>query len=253
MYPFIEITEQIWIPNYILIISLSFSIAIIWSLKRAESRNLSRHTTLDLCLGIMFGSLLGARCLHVFYEQPHEYMADPLRILMIWQGGFVFYGGAIGGFLGGLVVLKVKGEKWGPWLDLMAPIGAFGYGLGRLACFLNGCCYGKICHFPWAVSFPNLGGVTRHPTQLYATFLEGGIVLFLLFLEKKRAFSQSSGKLFLVWVILHSISRILMESLRNDFRGPPILGFSLSTVISFLLLALSLGGLVWGGGYKTSK
>ena len=247
MYPIVEITEQIQIPTYLLIVSLSFSIAIMWALKRSANKNLSRNTVLDMTLGIMFGSLLGARGFHVFYEQPNNYLEDPLRVLMIWQGGFVFYGGAIGGFLGGLTVLKIKKEKWRPWADLIAPIGAFSYGLGRMACFLNGCCYGQVCHLPWAVRFPGIGG-TRHPTQLYATFLEWGIGMLLLSLEKKKSFSQTQGRLFFTWITLHSIARIFMESLRDDFRGNPILGFSVSTFISIFLFILGLWGLkitVW--------
>ena len=169
--------------------------AILWAIKRARNKNLSRYTTLDISLGIMFGALLGARLFHVFYEQPSDYLADPLRIFMIWQGGFVFYGGAIGGFLGGFIVLKIKGERWRMWADFVAPIGAFGYGLGRMACFLNGCCHGKVCALPWAVRFPGIEG-GRHPTQLYAAFLEWGICLFLLLLEKRKGLKECVNEIF---------------------------------------------------------
>ena len=221
--------------------SLSFCITIFWVVKRTQNRNLSRYTILDLCLGVMLGSLIGARLFHILYEQPHEYLENPLRIIKVWQGGFVFYGGAIGGFLGGLFVLKIKREKWRLWADLITPIGAFGYGLGRLACFLNGCCYGRICHLPWAVNFPNIQG-ERHPTQLYATCLEWGIGFLLLFLEKKKNFSQKPGQLFFTWMILHSMARIFMEFFRDDFRGTTPFGLSISTLISLLLLAMGLWG-----------
>ena len=162
-------------------------------MRRAQQESLSRRILLDLSLVIMLGSFIGARTLHVLYEGLDYYLENPFQILMVWEGGFVFYGGAIGGLLGSAVFLRIRREDWRPWADLIAPVGAFGYGLGRLACFLNGCCYGKVCTFPWAVNFPHLWE-SRHPTQLYATFLEWGICLTLLFLERKKVFFKGTWR-----------------------------------------------------------
>ena len=241
MFPFIQIAS-LQIPTYPLVISLSFSIGMLWSFKKSALKGLSRKTLLDMSLGLMVGGLAGARMLHVLYEAPSYYLENPLQILMIWNGGFVFYGGAVGGFLGALVLLKIKGESEALWADFLAPIGAFCYGLGRVGCFLAGCCYGQISSLPWAVSFPGLTGA-RHPTQLYATVLEWGICGLLLFLERKKSFVGVPGRLFFTWVLLHSMVRLFMEALRDDFRGPLLLGWSLSQVISGCLLLVGLWGL----------
>ncbi len=182
---------------------------------------------------------MGSRLMHVFYEQPSFYFEQPLRIFMLWEGGFVFYGGAMGGFFLGWVIFKISKEPWRPWADFMAPVVAFGYGFGRIGCFLGGCCYGKISHLPWATTLPTMIE-SRHPTQIYASILEWGIGFLLLFLEKKKQ-PMFPGTLFFLWLSLHSVGRIFMEFLRDDFRGPLIFGLSLSTALSLLFLTMGLG------------
>ena len=241
MHPLIKITDSIQISTYVLIVSLSLTLAAIWTPFRARRKKLSPSKSIDLLLSLMVGGLLGARLLHVFYEQPQKYLADPLQILMIWQGGFVFYGGAIGSFLAGVIFLKTRREKLRPWLDLSAPVVAFSYGLGRLGCFFNGCCYGRVCHLPWAVYSSE--GEPRHPTQLYAALIEWGLGALLLLLEKRKSFTDYPGRLFFTWLLLHAPARIFMELFRDDFRGPFWGGLSISTWVSLLIFGLALWGL----------
>ena len=225
--------------------SLSLSIGIIWSFKRTP--NLLRKTLLDMSLGLMLGGFILARATHVFYEAPSYYLDNPLEVLMIWKGGFVFYGGAIGGFLGAFFVLKAKGENWAQWADWLAPVGAFSYGVGRMGCFFAGCCYGQVTTLPWSITFPHVLAA-RHPTQLYATFMEWCICGILLSLEKKKSFLSTPGRVFFTWITLHSIARFFMESLRDDFRGPDLLGLSVSQIISGFLWIVGLWGVVWYRG-----
>ena len=129
---------------------------------------------------------------------------------------------------------------------------AFGYALGRIACFANGCCFGSVCNWPWAIAFPRAGApyaeeLLRHPTQLYATTWELGVCLILLALERPRrrqrwirGWLRPTGSLFFLWVVLHSLGRLVMEWFRDDFRGLHPLGLSISSWLSLLFIALAL-------------
>ncbi len=244
MYPSIHLAEGLDIPTYFLVISLVVSSGLFWIVRRSEIYGLSKKNTLDLSLLLMLSALLGARAFHVIYENFDFYRQYPVRIFYLWEGGFVFYGGMIFAFIATFIYLHlIHAPQKGDYFDAFAPVLSFTYGFGRIGCFMAGCCYGTSCDLPWAVAH-------RHPTQLYATFWEIGVILLLLGLEKKprnerlKALSRP-GDLFILWLFLHAIGRILMEHYREDFRGEQILGLSVSTVFSFGLLLVSvilLGG-----------
>lgn len=131
-------------------------------------------------------------------------------------------------------------------MDFAAPIISLGYALGRIACFLEGCCYGKICDWPWAYTFGQIdfatgqfSFATRHPTQLYASLLEFSILFLVLYLEKIKRFAARPGMLFMVWLALHAFNRILVEIFRDDDRGAMLAGMSISTLISFCLVLVA--------------
>jgi phosphatidylglycerol:prolipoprotein diacylglycerol transferase len=228
--------------TYFLIISLALCLCLIWLVKRADQASLSRNTALDLCLVLMSAGFLGARLLHVVYEAPQHYLASPLRVFEIWRGGFVWYGGLICGALAALAFLRLKREPLGAWLDLFAPVLALGYGLGRIACWLTGCCYGRLCLVA-GVQF-------RAPTQALAVFWELAVMVALLKLAACResprfkSWLRPPGQIFFVWVVLHAVGRVLMESLRGDDRGATIGGLSLATWLSAVFAFIGLCALL---------
>lgn len=235
MFPTIPITSQFSIPTYYLIISLTASVGLLWLVRRSRQQGLGQKAVLDLSLIIMVSGFIGARLLHVFYEMPQYYQEDWIRVLHFWNGGFVFYGGA---FLAGVSCLFYLRKKLWPqydrYLDLFAPVLSFTYALGRTACFLAGCCYGRSCELPWAIA-------GRHPTQIYASLWEAGTLLILLGIEKivvkdRVRWLQKNGSLFYLWMVLHGAGRLLMETFRNDFRGPSW-GLSVSSWISLAIIA----------------
>lgn len=243
MHPLIEIFPQIFLPTYLLIISLIFSTHIFWVLKRAKYFGFDRNKVLDVSIAVMLGSFLGARIFHVIWEDPEYYFEDLKRVLYFWQGGFVFYGGFLGAIFLGLFVLRKEKKHWFKWLDLFAPILASGYGLGRIACFFAGCCYGKPTDMPWCVRFPPGSEAQQdaclHPVQLYSTAWEFLVLVLLISLEKK-SLRRADGRIFFVWLAFHAMGRFWQEMLRNDFRGPLAVGFSISMFISLLLFLFAL-------------
>jgi phosphatidylglycerol:prolipoprotein diacylglycerol transferase len=219
------------IPVYFLVSAIAFIAALFLLVARADRAGLSRNSALDVALVLMISGFVGSRLFHVFFEEPAYYWEHPWRIFDIWSGGFVWYGGALLGAVCSVLFLRWKRESLGRWLDLFAPVGALGYAIGRMACVLTGCCYGRV--FTWG------GEMYRHPTQSYAVLWELGALATLLLIEK-RGRLRRPGQLFWLWLSLHAVGRIAMESFRDDPRGPALAGLSISTWISVALLASAL-------------
>lgn len=227
LYPIIPLSENMNIPTYYLIISATICIALVWMNARSEHFDLNQRHTLDLSLILMIAGFIGGRLFHVIYEEPTYYAENPFQIFAFWNGGFVYYGGALLAAACALAYAYKKDRGSIPnYLDLFAPVIALTYALGRTACLLAGCCYGRFCDLPWAIS-------GRHPTQAYAALWEIGVVFLLLGLEKRP---HTPGLIFYIWMVLHGVGRLLMELFRDDFRGPQW-GISISSWISLALIA----------------
>src|SRR3954471_14469067 len=162
---------------------------------RARREKLDPEVIYDLSLWVFLGGLLGARIFYVI-----QYWGDKVRtvadIFRIWEGGIVLYGSIMGGTAAFFLYRALRPFPLRPYLDVVAPSLAVGVALGRLGCFLNGCCYGDRCDLPWTVSFPSPSApwsdhvqhdwidkaaawsLPVHPTQVYAAI--DGLVLLLL-------------------------------------------------------------------------
>lgn len=222
------------VPTYFLVAALACIAALVLLVRRADRSGLSRNRALDVSLVLMITGFVGSRLFHVFFEEPAYYWARPWLVFDIWSGGFVWYGGALMGGVCSLLFLRWRREPVGPYLDLFAPVCSLGYAIGRVACVLAGCCYGRVVELPGHL-------LVRHPTQTYAVVLELLILWGLLGLERARPlWMRWSGALFFVWLALHACARMVMEVFRDDPRGPTVLGLSVSTCVSLGLLVLSV-------------
>ena len=236
-------------PTYLVIISFSYCLAIAYSLWRARKMHLDYLRTLDFAFIIMIFGFWGARLGHVYFEDWLYYRTQPIAIFYFWQGGFVFYFGALAAAFATWVWAKKKQLSYFAYADLFAPVILLGYALGRIACFSAGCCYGKICHLPWAVNFPPgslaPSSIAIHPTQLYASLWSFVLLLVFLWIEKgekarrKKYFSFVGHRFFFV-VLWSSLGRIVMEIYRDDDRGTMPFGYSSAIWISLILSLLSL-------------
>lgn len=218
---------------YFIFISFILTSVVFWINQRSRKMQYSGATAMDLFFVVTLLGAVGARLLHVVFEEPQYYIDNPLRVFSFWQGGFVYYGGLIFGFLGGWLCLLWKKQSFPHWLDFFTPIVSLSYATGRIACFLTGCCYGKFCDLPWAID-------GRHPTQLYAVVLELLLFCGILQLEKNSWSKSVPGRLFATWLVLHSVNRLIVELFRADPRGPSIGILSLSSLLSLIFIALSL-------------
>lgn len=225
--PYIHL-GPISLPTYHIWISLTFCGCLLFWLARARDKNMSSQMVLDLSLVVMVFGFIGGRVAHVLFEDFPFYRSHPMDIFKFWNGGFVFFGGALFAAFGCFMLLRIRKEKARDWLDLFAPVGAVGYASGRVACWMTGCCFGSVCYLGNGVAF-------QHPTQLYAVLWELGVFTLLMEAEKKR-WVTVPGALFALWVFLHAVGRILMETFRADYRGPEPLGISISTWTSLILI-----------------
>jgi phosphatidylglycerol---prolipoprotein diacylglyceryl transferase len=222
-----------------------------FSLVRARQRGLDPARVMDLGIYIIISALVGAKLLLVIVDADH-FLDNPRDILSLARSGGVFYGG---------LILAVLVGYWYMWkhqmptwriADVIAPGIAFGHVVGRLGCFLAGCCYGHETDVPWAVTFTNplaqenVGtplGIPLHPTQLYEAGAELVILgLLLAFEHKGRPFH---GRTFWGYMLVYGLSRFVIEFFRGDPRGMVFANVSTSQFISLCIVPLSIAMLYW--------
>ena len=232
MFPFITFFD-VKVSVYFLFLSLVFTLIVPAIVYRANKLKLSSLFALDLYIFVLLGSFLGARLFYVLYQEPGFYFSNPEQIIYFWNGGYVFFGGFLGAVGAGALFCLNKKESMQRWLNFSMMLLSLGYSIGRLACFLSGCCYGAETQVSWAVF---MHGAMRHPTQLYASLSEFFIFLILILIEKKKGFEAYF--VLPIWLILHGLGRMFMEYYRDDPRGGEIFGLSVSTFISLVLLTL---------------
>jgi len=187
----------------------------------------------------------------LFYEPAH-YLANPLDILAVWKGGMAFHGG----FLGVLVAMALYARKrkltWLAVMDFVAPLVPPGLGFGRLGNFINGELWGRAADpsLPWAMVFPHVDAVARHPSQLYQAFLEG-IVLFAAlwwFSAKPRATGAVSG----LFLISYGTVRFVAEFFREPDAGIFGLSYTVSMGqwLSLPMIAAGVAMMLWASRTK---
>ncbi|WP_449242978.1 prolipoprotein diacylglyceryl transferase [Desulfovibrio sp.] len=242
MHPVLVDLGFVTIHTYGVFIALAFLGGVGWTWLEARRKGLEAGRVVDLAFAVFVGALLGARLLYVLLYLPH-YLEHPLEILMFWEGGMVFSGGAaLGGWLGWRVA-RGHGMPVPPWLDAAAPGLALGEAIGRLGCFSAGCCYGQLCAMPWAVTFTDPRSLAvplnmpLHPTQIYHSL--SGLLTFGLLLALRGRLERRPGSLMGLFLVLFSLARFAVEFFRADFRGG--LGpFSVTQAVYAVFLCLGL-------------
>lgn len=200
-----------------------------------------RHAD-DLVFYATLGVILGGRLGYVLFYRPEVYLADPLQILRIWDGGMSFHGGVIGVTLGILWLARKHGLQWLRIHDYVACCTPFGLFFGRLANFVNAELWGRPTDVPWAIVFPNGGDLPRHPSQLYEAGLEGLLlfaILWLLFWKTDARYQP--GKLVGTFLLVYGLSRFLVELVRQPDVGLEHLPWGL-TMGQTLTVPMILGG-----------
>jgi phosphatidylglycerol:prolipoprotein diacylglycerol transferase len=185
-------------------------------LLKAPGAPMARRHADDMVFYATLGIILGGRLGYVLFYKPGFYLANPLEIPQLWDGGMSFHGGVIGVSLGILWMARRHGLDWLRIHDYVACCVPFGLFFGRLANFVNAELWGRATDMPWGIVFPNAGGVPRHPSQLYEAALEG-IVLFLVlwFLFWRTRARWQPGRLVGAFLLVYGLSRFVVEFVRE--------------------------------------
>jgi phosphatidylglycerol---prolipoprotein diacylglyceryl transferase len=224
MFPVIFKIGNFELHTYGVMFALAFAAAVYLTVRRGKKYGYEFSQMYDLSMVVIFSSLIGARLTYVIFhldEFKGRYwdIINPFQSTgQIGLSGMVLLGGVITAAAAVLIYIRIKKYRLGEIADIIAPSLVVGIAIGRLGCFMNGCCFGEPCNLPWAVKFPPgsyafyvYGDVHVHPTQLYEVLYATVIFIILSIIEKKKPFHGFNFALFLV---LYGIGRFFNETLR---------------------------------------
>ena len=249
MHPTLLKIGSFELASYGLMTALGYAAACAYFLPRLKKINLDKDTFWNLIFIAFVGALVGAKLLFVLlnWDQLGATTAQKLSaIVRDFRYGFVFFGGMIVSVCALVIYIKRKKLPLLKVADFMIVGLPLGHALGRIGCFLAGCCYGRPTSMPWGVTFtnphslvpPDLLGIPLHPTQLYESAANFLLFFLLATLYKKP---HKDGMILLFYVACYSLLRFVIEFFRGDYRGAFVLGLSPSQCIAVLISIFAFG------------
>ncbi len=191
-----------------LMTAIGFFVGTLLAAREGEKRGIDNDVMYGLIAWIILGSIIGARIGYVFFS---DYVVSGFfDLLRVWEGGMSLHGGLIGGIVFSWAYIRKRKLDFWKISDIIAPSIAIGFAIGRIGCFLRGCCYGIAANIPWGVEY--LGEI-RHPTQLYSSIALFGMFFLLVKLREKKRFD---GYVFLSFVMIYSSFRFFIEFIRAE-------------------------------------
>lgn len=241
MHPILFEIGDFFIGTYGLFVALGLLAGLFVSNWMARKNAVDPNVILDLALIGVVSGIIGARLTYISVNFE-DFLRQPMAYVFTRQG-FVFGGGMIFAVVAAIIYLRKKKERVWKVADVIAPAIPLGHGIGRIGCFMAGCCWGKRCELPWGVQFPKatdpsgnpmgfayvqhleegwidpsaLQSLRVHPVQLYEALILFVLSAILFFVWRKRKFS---GQVFLTYLLAYPIIRFVLEYFRGDLdRG----------------------------------
>jgi phosphatidylglycerol---prolipoprotein diacylglyceryl transferase len=223
MHPVLWDIGPVTIYSYGVLVAAGVLIGLLYARKQAPHAGLNRNEVWNLGIYMVLAAIVSAKLWlvvidwHYFSQHPRE-----IFTLGIMQSGGTFFGGVLGAILFAAAYTWYAKMPILPLFDTFAPALALGHAIGRVGCFMAGCCYGKPTSLPWGVKFTSpiaaelVGtpiGVALHPTQLYEAAAELANFAILVWLGTRQRFT---GQIAGTYLILYGIERALIEILRGD-------------------------------------
>lgn len=210
------------------------------SVKDPKNPTSATQLLFDYFFYIILGVVLGGRIGYMLFYALPNWLAEPMQLFRIWQGGMSFHGGLLGVLFASFIFAKRNNLSLLLVGDLLAPTVPLGLGLGRIGNFINGELWGKVTDVPWGMVFPHAGPMPRHPSQLYAVMLEG-ILLFVLvwsYAKKPRGLGKVTG----LFIFGYGFIRFFEEFFRQPDPQYGYLAFGWLTMGQVLCVPMILIG-----------
>jgi len=241
MHPILFELGPLKLYTYGLLVALGFAAGLWVGTREARRYGVDPKKFQDLAFAILLSAVAGARLFFVVLEWE-QFAPKPLEVFALWKGGLVYYGGLLGAGLA--AVWYVRAKKMPAWdvADAVAPGLSLGQAIGRLGCFMAGCCYGAECDLPWSVVFTDPRGLARlgvplHPVQLYEALANFALFGLLYWVVAPRR--RAPGRVFGWYLTLYPAVRFGIEFFRDDPRG----ALGLLSTSQALSIPLFLAGL----------
>lgn len=220
MHPVIAELGPITIYSYGIMVAIAFIVGIYFARLEALRKSIKPDIIYDLVFFLAIGSLIGARLYYLAVFDPSSFIKEPISVLKIWQGGLAIHGAILGGIIASVLFAGSRRMSFWKLADLVAPSVILGQAIGRVGCFLNGCCFGVPTGSIFGMRFPKdslpdiaFAGLPVHPTQLYELALDLAGFFILWSMRRKLRFD---GGLFLIYLMMYSIIRLMVSGLRGD-------------------------------------
>ena len=244
MYPVLLDLGVYQLRAYGVFAALAILTSIWYAGREARRKDLDPALVTDAAWPIVLAGLAGARLYYVAFNDPGAYLARPLEVLAVWQGGLSVHGALLGGLVAGVWYVRRRGVSFWKFADIVAPGLILGQAVGQVACLLNGDTYGKPTTLPWAITFTDPRamaplGVPLHPIQIYE--LVAYLAVFLVVRRVSRVATRD-GAVVLAYAVAYGVARFVMEFVRGD--PPVVAGVIVPQAISALLVAVGVA--VWG-------
>jgi len=210
----------------------------------------TRRDIEDMLFWGVLGVIIGGRLGYTLIYKPDYYLANPLDIFKVWQGGMAFHGGLLGVIVSLAVFARMRGRSFLNVMDVVAPCVPTGIATVRVANFINGELWGRAADasLPWAMVFPQSGtAVARHPSQLYQAALEGLLLFVCLWLYAQRP--RATGQVAAAFVFGYGVLRFVAEYFRepDSFLGLLALNMSMGQWLCVPMMVIGAALWVWAG------
>ena len=207
------------------------------ALARCRKYSVSSEKLLDIMLIATPAGIIGGRLYYVVFNLDY-YLKFPGEIIATWHGGMAIHGVILFALATVFIYCRLEKIKLLPVLDLLAPSLSLGQCIGRWGNFVNKEAYGIQTNLPWGI---NINGVYHHPTFLYESLWDLCLMVFLLVLAKKTNY-KGDGRIFAVYLVIYSIGRFMIESLRMD--SLMFFGFRTAQLVSLVMMVFGLA-ILW--------
>jgi phosphatidylglycerol:prolipoprotein diacylglycerol transferase len=232
MHPVIGHLGPLTIYSFGLMLAIAVVVCSFLLSRDAKKFGISQEVIFDFAFWVILAGIVGSRLFFIFLNLG-DFIADPRQIIMISNGGLAWQGGLIVGGLTGLLFIKTKKLSLRLMADLAAPYLALGQAIGRIGCFLNGCCYGR--EVSWGIYCP-VHDAHLHPTQLYESAYLLIVFFILKYLQKN---SVIRGEIFALYLIFAAVGRFTNEFFRADHVNTAV-GLSVFQLVSLGVFLVGL-------------